>query len=524
MTRFLPLNKLNLTIPILATFVIAFFLRTYKLEEFPLQINQDELSNLYDGYCIAETGADRWGVNNPLILKAYGDMDNKPPLYTYLISLSVKLFGYSVFSGRLPSALIGCISLILLFLVASKIGNKLYAFFCLIFAALSPWHLIYSRIAHEGAALPPFFIILSLYLWILSKEKRYSLSSIFWLGLVMGIGTNAYHGTKPIFFFMAMLVGIYMFFETDKNYKKTLFLGLAIFIGALPQLIAAYLFPTQFFARANEQLIEFSFSFHYFKTILINYFSNFSPKYLFLSFGEFNNLSIGRLLLVEIVFFYAGLIVFYWQFGRKNNFGILKIYLLIALVVLPAGLTLDSPHALRTSAAILLYPLFSAAALYYLVMKMSRIQFGYLITILVTAIILANGAVNINKYTRSMPMRGQGYQWGQVAMYNGMNKYEKNYDSVQIQLYGAFQYLFVAAYCDITPNEYKTITKKYTTGPWYNFSQLGKYRFLSIDEIKAVNSKPKNGRNLLVLLEKSNNYTLLDSLNIMGERMYYYKN
>ncbi|MES2795935.1 MAG: glycosyltransferase family 39 protein [Bacteroidota bacterium] len=514
----------NLLISIMATVIVAFFLRFYKLGDYPLQINQDELSNIYDGYCISETGADRWGVKTPIILKAFGEFDNRPPLYAYLAAISIKIFGYSIISGRLPSAIIGFISLFLLYYVANKLGGRLYGFICLLLAAISPWHLIYSRIAHEGAALPPFFIIFTLFLWFRCREKNFSLKYLLSIGFVMGLATNAYQATKMIFLLVSFLVAIDVAIQTKWDIKKLIYLSIAIFLGASPQILASILYPDQFFSRANDQMIDFSFSLSCVKTIATNFLHNFSPQYLFLSFGEFNNLTIGRLMLFEIGFFYSGLFLFYHLHKHYTKFDIKYIYLLLIVSVIPATITKDNPHALRASASILLLPIFSGAAIHFCYQKLTKLKFGNSISLFITGLFILNIVFNISQYTKSPEMRGQGHQYGQVAMYTGMKDFHHEYDTIYIQLYGAFQYLFVASYLNMHPKEYQNQEKIHTKTGWYDFSKLGKFQFLSIDQIKAKNSSPQKGKNLLVLLEKSEKYTLVDSVYFMGEKIYYYKN
>lgn len=509
---------------ITATFMVGFFLRTYKLDLYPLQINQDELSNIYDGYCIAETGADRWGDKAPIILKGFGDFDNRPPLYSYLTAVSVKMFGYSVKTGRLPSAIIGCISLVLLFLVAQKIGGKLYGFICLLLAALSPWHLLFSRIAHEGAALPPFFIILTLYLWQVCQEKEYKIKHLIFLGLAVGLATNAYQATKIIFLIISLILGVVIFLQTHKDFKKLLIFFTATGIGALPQFLALILYPDRFFSRANDQLIQFSFSKRFVKEVANNFLSNFNPEHLFLNFGEFNNLSIGRLLAVEIGFFYVGLFLFYIIFIKNKKLEVRLTYIFLVVSLIPAAITQDNPHALRTSVAILIFPLFTGASFLFFIEKLQSYKFGLALSFILIGALVVNSAYYIKLYSKSMPLRAKGQQYGQVAMYQKMKQYDKYFENVHIQLFGAFQYLFVASYCDIKPKEYQLSEKVYTKAGWYDFKKLGKYSFMTADEIHKANSTPKNGKNLIVLLEKTDKYTFLDSLNYMGERMYYYKN
>ena len=58
--------------------LLAAVLRLMALERAPLPIYQDELSNIYDATCLAETGADRWGTRHPVLLRAFGDLDYRP--------------------------------------------------------------------------------------------------------------------------------------------------------------------------------------------------------------------------------------------------------------------------------------------------------------------------------------------------------------------------------------------------------------------------------------------------------------
>ncbi len=489
-----------------------------------MQVNQDELSNIYDGYCIAETAADRWGEKHPIILTAYGDFDNRPPLYAYLAAASIKILGYSIFAGRLPSAIIGCISILLLFLTASKIGGRMFGIVVLILATFSPWHIIFSRLAHEGTALPPFFIISMLYSWILARERNYPNQTLIILGLIIGIATNSYQATKLIFLLAAILISIDLYINSKHNFKKVCVLGFAIFFGALPQILAAYLYPDRFFSRANDQLVPFSFTLGYAKQIFLNFIYNFDPEHLFLSFGEFNNLSIGRRLSIELIFFYFGLILFYFLFKKNGKINITYIYIVLIITILPAAITKDNPHALRASASILLYPLFSGVAIYYLFELIKNKIFGKIIIVSTLFLIAINGFYNVSKYTKNIGLQAQGAQYGQVAMYTTMEKYQKDYEKVYVQLYGAFQYVFIASYTKMHPTEFQTAQKKINKSGWYQCTQLGKYHILSADEINKENSTQNEGKNLLVLLEKTDKYTLLDSVSHMGEKIYYYKN
>ncbi|MBL7931230.1 MAG: glycosyltransferase family 39 protein, partial [Bacteroidia bacterium] len=283
---------INLTIFIVLGF--SFFLRLYNLEDYPLAINQDELSNIYDGYSIAETGADRWGSRYPTILRAFGDADYRPPMYAWISALSVKLFGFSVISGRLPAAIIGCLSLILLCSLCKKAGGSLFALITIFLAGLSPWHILYSRMALEAASLTAFFALLIFWLWFKMRETGYRLLYIALVGLTIGLATSTYQSFKLISLILAAALGIEILKNSPSKMAGAFLFVLATFAGSFPQIYTAYTQPEHFFSRASNTMIPFEFSVSYFTSILTNFFSNFSPHYLFLSFGESNNLSIGR--------------------------------------------------------------------------------------------------------------------------------------------------------------------------------------------------------------------------------------
>jgi len=58
----------------LVTLLLAagLWLRVWALDQYPLGVHQDELSNIYDGYSIRETGADRFGDRYRLQVWAFG--------------------------------------------------------------------------------------------------------------------------------------------------------------------------------------------------------------------------------------------------------------------------------------------------------------------------------------------------------------------------------------------------------------------------------------------------------------------
>jgi 4-amino-4-deoxy-L-arabinose transferase-like glycosyltransferase len=134
----------------LAAFVILFFgiaIRFFKLGQVPVSLYWDEAAILVDAKSIAETGRDMH--NRPwfqVIFPSYGDY--KLPVYIWLASLAVKLFGVSAFAVRMPSFVAGCLTMVVGALLAKKLfelesksmsKNKLIALSTLFVIAVSPW-------------------------------------------------------------------------------------------------------------------------------------------------------------------------------------------------------------------------------------------------------------------------------------------------------------------------------------------------------------------------------------------------
>jgi 4-amino-4-deoxy-L-arabinose transferase-like glycosyltransferase len=512
-----------LNIALIATLSISFFVRVYQLENYPLQINNDELSNIYDGYSIAETGADRWGNKYPIILRGFGRGDYRPPMNAWICAASIKIFGYSIFAGRFPSALIGCISLFLLYIIAKKIGGILFGFITLLLTGLSPWHILFSRMAHEATTLPSFFMLLAVYFWIKVKEEAYRIKYLVLLGFSIGLATNICQSAKLIFFLLAIITTIEVLRNTFPDVKKVIFFALSVLIGALPQIIAAVTLPEHFFSRANETLIKFSFSFEYLQNFLSNFSSNLSPHYLFFSFGEYNNLTVGRLLTVEAIFFYLGLFIWFKIFKKSKIFIPVYIYILLVITLLPSALTMDQPHALRASCSTVLFPMFSAAGIVFIYRKIIKESVQKTFLAMIFILILSNAYLFIYKYVNNWELKNAGQQNMLVQFCNELNKYPPSYSKIYIEDFGNQPYIYIASYCHMTPGEFQSATKKIQYGVWDHFNQLGKYYFLSRADIDTITNSTAEKR-LFLLQSKNSNYTLLDSINAAGKEIYFYKN
>ena len=120
-----------------------------------------------------------------------------PPTGKWLIASGIKLFGYNEFGWRFAAALVGSISIILMYFTAKKLfNNKLLSVFAATLISLDGLHLVHSRIALLDIFLL-FFIQIAVLAFLHSKYWISALSlglacSVKWSGLYVLIALALY--------------------------------------------------------------------------------------------------------------------------------------------------------------------------------------------------------------------------------------------------------------------------------------------------------------------------------------------
>src|SRR3989338_437111 len=149
---------------------IAIVARFIKLDWAPPHLSNDEIGAAYAAYSISKTLKD--GTNHflPLLWQSHGGYGT--PLAVYVPLSSIMIFGNNDFAVRLPSAILGSLTIIFIgFLVRELTKNVKLALAASFLLAISPWHFSASRWALESNyAL--FFIVLGLYLFFLGLNNN----------------------------------------------------------------------------------------------------------------------------------------------------------------------------------------------------------------------------------------------------------------------------------------------------------------------------------------------------------------
>src|SRR5260221_6128273 len=151
-------------------FILALFLRLYKLDQFPLGFHVDEAKVAWESFSILKTARDDHGNFLALYYNSFGDY--RPTGIFYATIPSLILFGRTNFAVRFPSALFGALTIFPVYFLALTITkNKSVAFISALLLAIIPWDIATSRAPSE-VVISCFLILFSLAL--VNKRPFYS--------------------------------------------------------------------------------------------------------------------------------------------------------------------------------------------------------------------------------------------------------------------------------------------------------------------------------------------------------------
>ncbi|MEO5590854.1 MAG: glycosyltransferase family 39 protein [Gemmatimonadaceae bacterium] len=509
-------------IALVCLIAIGAWLRLSHLGDYPLGVQQDELSNIYDGYSLLRTGADRFGDRFPFIVRGFGENDYRSALYPWLTAIPQAFTGFSVAAGRLPAAILGVISLALVYLFALRLAGARYALATLLFATFSPIYIQYSRLAHEGGIVPAFFIILILVLWQNAARQEYRTGTVMALGLATGLSANAYQATKLTAFLIAIILMIEIARQPRLRLRNTLAFSAMAFVGALPQLIALLSQTDRFFARARVLSVSAATPVGLVVEIGRNYWLNLEPRYLFWP-GEIFDMSSARLIPAELPFFYLGIVAL--ALMKTNGGGRAKwlLYAAFVISILPAALTTGNPNSLRASGFLTLAPFFSAAGMLALGswIASERLRRRVYYPAATTAVVLS-ATVLIVWYVRSPVYREAYFQKVQVDLATKLGSYDDHFDRIIIVRSGTQEYIYIASFTAMTPEEFQRMPKDYSTEGMDAFRQLGKYTFVPPGDAPAAIAEALQGsaRFVVVAPARLPGFNVVDSVFYGSEKVY----
>jgi 4-amino-4-deoxy-L-arabinose transferase-like glycosyltransferase len=145
---------------LLAILVVAGALRIWDLDQIPPGLHVDEAANAWNAYTLLKTGKDQHGVSWPILYThAFGE--NRSTIYIYALLPFQAIGGLKPWTTRLPAALSGVLTTLLVFVVGARQFNRETGLLAAGLLALNPWYLQVSRYALE-ASLTPFCLMASI--------------------------------------------------------------------------------------------------------------------------------------------------------------------------------------------------------------------------------------------------------------------------------------------------------------------------------------------------------------------------
>ncbi len=496
-------------IPLVLILVIGAVLRLYMLSSNPPSLTWDEVSWGYNAYSLGIDGRDEFGRFLPLTyLESFGDY--KPPLYAYVAAPFVKFLGLNELSVRLPSAILGILTILLTYLLTKKIffssderKKEIIALLSSGILAISPWHILLSRAAFE-ANVATFFIILGIYLFFISLEKKWLMPAA-GASLIVSMYTfNTARVFVPLFSAFLFL----RYFKVLYRKKRALFvsasLGLIIFLPLFLFLLTPeaklrfrevniFTDPNVVLeanrAIANDGNQIWSVLLHnrrvgYALSYAKHYLDNLDPQFLFIRGDgnpKFSIQDVGQMYIWEIPFFVLGILFLFKK--KEGHWLIIPVWILLGLI--PAGTARETPHALRIETILPTFQILTAYGLFQLISnfqpKADRPLDDKLKPFVVGLTIAAvfNFSYFIHNYFTHYPkLFSSEWQYGYKEAINFIVENENNYDKFHITEGLGRPYIYFLFYTKYPPDKFReqAVIVKDPVG-FTHIKGIGKYQF-----------------------------------------------
>lgn len=468
---------------IILIFVLASVLRLYKILDNPPHLYWDEVSIAYNAYSINQTGKDEWGVSYPLLFKSFGD--NKLPLYIYLVAVFQKVIGATDYSVRLPSALSGVVTTMVMFFLVKELSllakfknATQLALLASLFLAIAPWHLQFSRAGFE-ANVAFMFDAAGITLFLLAMRTNFRLlylSAVFFVAAMY-----TYHSAALTTPLILLVLAILFFQKLLSNWHKLLpviLLGLVLILPYVPN----YLLSASGRIRFNAESVT-NMPGNPVTNTINNYISNLSLDFLFFKGdqnGRHSVKTLGELYIWQLPTILAGL----YLFLRRRSKSTTLIVILLLLSILPPALTRVSPHALRSLFAVGPWQVISAAGLLFLLTKLPKWA-RWAVPAIVTFSLLLYLHIYYVHYPKAF---APDWQDGQRQALNYIIRIQDKYDRIFVSV-NDLEAIYILWYTKFNPNTLQANN--------HDLSQIGKYEFTDLSRI-IPKIKP-NEKDLMII-------------------------
>jgi 4-amino-4-deoxy-L-arabinose transferase-like glycosyltransferase len=447
--------------------LLAFGLRVYRQGIVPPSLYWDEVSIGYNAWSIATTGRDENGARLPFFFKAFGDY--KLPGYVYSLAPLLKVTGPTPWAVRFPAALYGTLTVLLTFFLVRELFKVRVAVLTTLLLAISPWHLHFSRAGFEAVG-GLFFQVAALTALLKARRKPYLLI----VSVFLAAAAMLFYPTQRLFLPLMYLVVFWL--EGRQRQPSKRWLAISIIVAAIVFVpLGVKFFSPAGRARARQvsitadsspgdEFIDAAFRagnprwarlFYnpraaYLRLFVANYTSHFSLPFLFTNGdaeGRHGPRGMGLMELWQLPFLLGGLAVVL----RRLDFGSKVVLAWLVLAPLPAGLTVNAPHALRTLGLLPVPQILVALGV-----VSASLRWGRRFMVLVGVLLVSGLAATLVFYFDFTPPLtasrwGDGYP--QLMAY--LKRETSAYDQVYVSGYYWQPYIYALFYLRYPPAEYQ---------------------------------------------------------------------
>jgi len=509
--------------------LLGALIRVWNIDSVPPSLNWDEVSHGYNAYSILKTGQDEWGKSFPLIFRAFGDY--KLPVYIYLATIPVSIFGLSVFTVRFVSVLAGILAIPGIYLLAKELFTPkrdpqlsslatagLYRDLPLLsafFLAISPWHIFISRPALEANLALTLVIFGGYYLIRFFNHK----STLLPASLFLGLSLHTYN-TERIFVPLLLLLSVFIFRSSLLGAKATrlskiknfsaiiifsLFLILVVFQVLSGEGSARYeklkiLSPSVVFqigeAYQNSALppvlakLIHNRPIFFVTTVAKNYLSYFSPAFFYQTWGSQYQFAIPGQNLLSLPVFLLVIIglIFIFKNIRQSGRNVQFLLAWLLLSPLAASLTIDPPQALRPNPMIPALVIFAAIGLSYLSTLVPQ-KVSRLLLFIIFILAAISSGLYLSKYFSDYKVKySSSWQYGYEQVIAFIKEHGSEYERIFITKRYGEPHIFYSFYTMLDPKQLQPGDNniRFSKSDWYWTDRVGNVYFINDWKIPTI--------------------------------------
>jgi len=428
--------KIYIYIALALIVLLAFFLRAYDLSNNPPELFSDEIINYVSAKSVVETGKD---LDGRLIPYFSSRVELRPPVYGYTTYLSSLIFGKGTIAIRAPAVLFGLLAIIAVYLLAFEFfEDKRVGLFSAFFMAIIPWHIHYSRVGWEPAALLPFLLFSTFFLIHgINKNKKFLVALAFGLFTLTIYTYQAAPLYSFLFLFTIVLVNYQYFMREKKLFLASIVISLILVV---PYILTVINEPMMYQRAKAISTFSSGINSETLTIFIRNYTSHFNPAFLFIS-GDPNlrhGAGVGTIYWIMLPLILIGIIELIKSDYISRRY---KIFIVVWILIFPLGgsLTNDGvPHATRTLIGAPLLCILSglgfSAIFKFIKLKTGKEILSYAFAVITIVLsLLSLGQFARNYYYEYPKISYLNWEYGHKAIFLKIKRIQDNYQRACLQ-------------------------------------------------------------------------------------------